>query len=323
MCTAITFHGNDHYFGRNLDLEYHYNEEVTIMPRCFPLHFRCLESKRNHYAIIGMATIAYGYPLYYDATNEWGLSVAGLNFPENAHYCDTKQNFDNIAPFEFIPWILSQCKNIEETLQLLTHTNLIDMKFSSAYPVSSLHWIISDKQSSISVEPRKNGLSIQDNPIGVLTNNPPFEYHMNNLSQYLNLTSAIPNNMFAGQLIVEPTSRGLGAVGLPGDLSSASRFVRASFSKLNAIAPEDEDSCVGQFFHILDSVSQIEGCCKAEKGYVKTVYSSCCNTDRGIYYYTTYNNRQINAVHMHQSVLDGPNLQSFPLIHQEQIRHIN
>ena len=114
MCTAISYTPFDHYFGRNLDLERSYGEQITIMPRKYPLHFRCGKSLDNHYAMIGMAAIADGYPLYFEASNEKGLSLAGLNFPGNAVYYPFCNEKDNIAPFELIPWLLAQCSCVEE-----------------------------------------------------------------------------------------------------------------------------------------------------------------------------------------------------------------
>ena len=124
MCTAITYHTKDHYFGRNLDLEYHYHETVTICPRNFVFHFRRLPPMEQHYAMIGMATVINGYPLYFEATNEKGLSMAGLNFPENAHYMPFDEKKLNIAPFELIPYILCHCADLNEAKKLLSDINI-------------------------------------------------------------------------------------------------------------------------------------------------------------------------------------------------------
>lgn len=319
MCTAITFHSDSHYFGRNLDLEYHYNETVTITPRNYPLYFRKMPEITKHYAIIGVATVSQGYPLYYDATNECGLSIAGLNFPESAQYQTYNPNMVNIAPFELIPWILSQCRNIQEAETILLNLNPLNVSFSDAYPISPLHWIIADWHNSITVEPVESGLKIYKNPMGVLTNNPPFDYHMYNLSNYLNITSQEPRNRFSTDIDLQPYSSGMGAIGLPGDLSSSSRFVRAAFTKLNSKCLPGENESISQFFHILDSVFQQEGCARVGEHYEKTIYTSCCNTDKCIYYYKTYENSQISSVSMHHEDLNGSTLISYPMIHEQKI----
>ncbi len=323
MCTAITFRTKDHYFGRNLDLEYHYQEAVAITPRNFSFPFRKVKTIKKHYAMIGVATIADGYPLYYDATNEMGLSMAGLNFPQNAVYPSCKEYKDNIAPFEFIPWILGSCKNIPDALNLLCNLNLANICFSDSFPLSPLHWIIADKKEAITVEPLTDGLEIYKNQMGVLTNNPPFDYHIHNLKNYLNLTREEPLNRFLPQLDLTPYSRGMGAMGLPGDLSSSSRFVRAVFTKFNSVCQEDESSSISQFFHILGSVTQQSGCVQVGDGFERTVYSSCCNTDRGIYYYKTYENSQITAINMHLEDLNGTEIIDYPLIFDQKIHYLN
>ena len=273
--------------------------------------------------MIGMATVADNYPLYYEATNEKGLSMAGLNFPGNAVYQRKAPDTDNIAPFELIPWILSQCENLEQALKLLTQTNLINEAFNDTFPLTPLHWLIADNTGAMTIEPVASGLKIYENPVGVLTNSPPFDYHMQNLNNYLNLTSDVPKNRFASTAPLEPYSRGMGAIGLPGDLSSASRFVRAAFTKLNSHCADTESASISQFFHILGAVAQQEGCVKVGNSYEKTIYTSCCNTTKGIYYYTTYENSQITAVHLNNAPLGGSHLISYPLITGQQIRTVN
>ena len=109
MCTAISFKTRDHYCGRNLDLEYSFNESVVVMPRRFPLALRSMPALQTHLAMIGTATVIDGFPLYYDATNESGLSIAALNFPGNAHDTPANHAKSNIAPFELIPGLLARC----------------------------------------------------------------------------------------------------------------------------------------------------------------------------------------------------------------------
>lgn len=323
MCTAVTFHTRDHYFGRNLDLEYSYHETVTITPRNYSLQFRNGTVLKTHYAMIGMAMVADNYPLYYDATNEKGLSMAGLNFPGNAVFPPAKAQADNIAPFEFIPWILGQCTTIQEAEIFLKRINLTDIPFSREYPCTPLHWIIADKTSAITVESTVDGLHIMENPVGILTNNPPFPYHLYNLTNYMNLTYAEPVNRFSDTVDLVPYSRGMGGIGLPGDLSSASRFVKAAFTKLNSRCGDSESESISQFFHILGSVAQQNGCVQVGNGFEKTVYSSCCNTDTGVYYYTTYGNSQITGVSLFRENLDSSKLTSYELVKEQQIRMEN
>lgn len=315
MCTAIAFKTKDSYFGRTLDLEYSYDEQVVVTPRNFHFDFRRKESIKNHYAIIGMATVVNNYPLYYEAANEYGLSMGGLNFPGNAFYPEEKEDKDNVSPFEFVPWILSQCKNLDEARCLLKRINICNIPFSKEYPLSPLHWIIADTEKSITVESVKEELKIYENPVGVMTNNPDFDYHITHLEDYSNLTCNTVGTLY---------SRGLGAKGLPGDNSSTSRFVRAVFTKLNSLSGESENESVSQFFHILSSVNQVRGSVRLENGKnVITVYTSCFNLNKGIYYYTTYENRCISAVSMHNCNLESDELIRYPLVKEQIINKQN
>ena len=201
--------------------------------------------------------------------------------------------------------MLSQYATIEQARSAIEKINLVGTTFDNRYPAAKMHWIIADKSGAITVEPTESGLRIYDNAPGVLTNEPPFDMQMFNLNNYMNLSPKQPQNSFSNKLDLGTYSRGMGAIGLPGDLSSASRFAKVAFTKLNSVSGDSESESVNQFFHILGSVDQQRGCCEVADGkYEITLYTSCCNADKGIYYYTTYNNHQICAVDKHKIDLD-------------------
>ena len=324
MCTAATYKTKDFYFGRTLDYEFSYGDEVTITPRNYPFRFIEKGHINTHYAIIGMAHVIDDYPLYYDAVNEKGLGIAGLNFVGNAVYKDKAEGKDNITQFEFIPWILGQCNTVKEARDLIERMNFLNIPFNDELPLAELHWIISDSEESITVEAVEEGIKTYENPVGVLTNNPPFDKQLFELNNYMYLSTKSPENKFATGLDLKRYSRGMGAIGLPGDLSSQSRFIRVAFTKMNSVSEDGEKESVSQFFHILNSVDQQRGCCELENGkYEITLYTSCCNTNKGIYYYTTYDNHQITAVHMHKESLDSNKLIRYQLVKGEQIKDQN
>ncbi len=321
MCTAILYR---HYFGRNFDLEYSYHETITITPRNYPLQFRQKPAIKEHYALIGTAFVQENYPLYYDAINEKGLGMAGLNFPGNAYYHPIDESKDNIGSFEFIPWVLSQCDSVKQARELLKNINIAAIDFNPQLPSSPLHWMIADQNESIVVESMKDGLKVYDNPVNVLTNNPPFDYQLTHLIDYMGLSNQQLTNNFSDKLELNPYSRGMGGMGLPGDLSSASRFVKAAFTLHNSLADETEESSISQFFHVLTSVEQQRGL--VDMGHDQfeiTIYSSCANLETGTYYYTTYDNSQITAVDMSHTDLDASTLTSYPMITKTNIHHQN
>lgn len=328
MCTASTYKTKDFYMGRTFDYEFSYGEEIVVTPRKYVFDFRHTDKLTTHYAMIGMAFVADGYPLYYDAVNEKGLGMAGLNFVGNAVYEDAavnvRTNEVQVAQFEFIPWILGQCASVAEAKRKIANMRLTKTPFSDQLPAAQLHWMIADQEECIVVESMQDELHVYDNPVGVLTNNPPFPMQLFALNNYAGASRKQPANLFAENLQLDAYSRGMGALGIPGDLSSQSRFVKVAFTKLSSISGESENESVSQFFHILGSVEQQRGCCEVADGkYEFTIYTSCCNATKGIYYYTTYNNHQITAVDMHRENLDSNQLIRYPIINEGEIRWQN
>ena len=323
MCTASNYITDNHYFGRNFDYEISYNERVTVTPRNYELKFRKIDDIKTHYAMIGIAAGIDEYPLYYDACNEKGLAIAGLNFAGNAVYREFEEDMINITPFELIPYLLGTCSSVSEAREALGKINLVNINFADELPLSPLHWMISDEVEAIVVEPLAEGLKVYDNPVGVLTNNPPFDKQLFYLNNYRGLSNKNPENTFGVDL--EEYSRGMGAIGLPGDLSSASRFAKVAFTRANSYSDNDEASSVGQFFHILGSVEQQNGCTFIDDPdlYEYTIYTSCYNTNRAILYYRTYHNSQITAVDLNRENLDSSDLINYMLINEEQFNFIN
>lgn len=324
MCTCITFINRDFYFGRNLDLEYSFGEQLVITPRRYPFFWSREGKTQEHYAMIGMGAAEPSYPLYAEAVNEKGLGMAGLNFPGNACYQPYRENMKNAASFELIPWILSRCATVREAEEQIRNLNVTDESFAEHMPPAPLHWMLADRERAIVLEAVKEGLKVYENPVGVLTNNPPFDFQLANLCNYMNLTARPPENRFAGELRLTSYGQGMGAIGLPGDASPASRFVRAAFMKENSVCGQEEADNVTQFFHILDQVSMIRGAVVTAEGkYDITAYSCCVNADRGIYYYKTYENSQIQAVDLRREDLNREDLIRYPLEREQKIRYIN
>lgn len=325
MCTSVALTATDFYFGRTLDLECGFNQQVVVTPRAYPFPLRCGGEMRSHYAMIGMANVAEGYPLYAEAANEKGLCMAGLNFPEYTYYPPEKaENKQNIAPFELIPWLLGQCATVDEAKALLARTQVVAVNFSEKIPLSPLHWHIANKHASIVLECVREGMRIYDNPAHVMTNSPTFDFHMTNLRQYMGLTHRQVENTFSSSMQLTPMGRAWGSLGLPGDATPISRFVRAAYLVHNSVCEGDEVSRVSHFFRILDSVSLTKGSVMTEGGqWDYTQYTCCINADKGIYYYKTYDQPQLTAVHLHHEDLEGSALAVYPLVKRQEIFSAN
>lgn len=307
MCTAISF---GRYFGRNLDWEHSFGEEIVVTPQNFPLKFCHGQTFSRHYAFIGAALPGY-FPLYFDAANEKGLAAAGLNFPHFCHYNQYCEGFENVASFEIIPYVLSQCASVSEAKKLLSRINITDDAFSPSMPPSPLHFIIADSSECLVLEQTVKGRTIYENNVKILTNSPTFDMQLFYLSNFLNLSPCEGENRFSNKITLSPCSRGMGAFFLPGDFSSPSRFVKSAFLTLNSPKFIDENENIRHLFNILGNVSQIKGSNIIDGKSEYTIYSACINTAKGIYFYKTYNGT-FRGVDMHSADLAAKILISYP-----------
>mgnify|MGYP004480513231 CR=1 FL=1 len=259
-----------------------------ITPRDYSFTFRKMPSLDHHYAIIGMALVKDNYPLYFDGVNEEGLGMAGLNFDGPAHFFPVVADKDNVSPFEFIPYVLGQCKSVDKAKKLMANLSLVNINFSDQLQLSPLHWLIADRSGkSIVVESTQSGLHVYDNPVGVLTNNPEFPQQLTNLANYQSVSPAEPINTLTPGVKLNSYSRGIGS-------------------------------------HLLHAVEQQKGLDEvAPDTFEYTIYSDGVNLTTGTFYYTTYDNNQINAVEMRNVNLNSSDLVTYPLVTEQAINHQN
>ena len=307
MCTAIQWNG---LFGRNLDLWCAYGESVVITPRRYPFRFRCGEEMQNHFAMIGMAHPADGYPLYYEAVNEKGLAMAGLHFPEYAYYTapGSGDGKTELAPWELIPWMLGRFASVQEIRRADGTFVVTDLPFRGDLPNTPLHWIIADREECLVLEATAEGCTLTENPSGVLTNSPPIACQLERLRAY----------------DCRPREKG---AGLPGDWSSSSRFVKAAYLRANAMHAETAEENVSRFFHMLDAVAMPAGAVivpyQGKDTPEITVYACCMDLAGGMYYYKTHENSRITAVELHGSKTDGTELVIYPMETKTDFRYLN
>ncbi len=325
MCTAICYKG---LAGRTLDLEYSFAEEVAITPRGWKRKYIHEGKIATKYALVGMAYMHQGTPLYYDTSSESGLYMAALNFPGYARYHTARADRLNLASAELMPYILGGAGTLAEAREMLSSVNVIPDSVGEGLPVTELHWLLTDGDSSLVIEPRENGLEIIENPHQVLTNAPNLAYHTTKIAEFTQLSPDQPTQIGENPHLY---SRGMGAIGLPGDFSSSSRFVRATFlakniknfgtikpltsqnngensniftqisektAKNNEISPQNDNNIkISTFFHITDSLTVPYGAVLTDEGRaVYTVYTSCADLTGGVYYFTTYHHRTPRSV---------------------------
>lgn len=317
MCTALSLTAKDgsHLFGRNMDIEYSFNQSILLTPRRFDYKNRATgEMNQTKYAVIGMGTIIDEHPCYAELFNEKGLAAAGLNFPNYAHWDEKAiEGKTNIPPYDLVLWVTANFETVQEVKEALKDVVLVDVPVNEQTPIAPLHWMICDKTGeSIVVEKTVNGLSVMDNKVGVLTNAPTFDWHLTNLTQYMGLTPTQPKDTTLGEQELHPLGQGLGAFSLPGDYSSPSRFVKAAFLRNNIDYANVNYSGISEFFHILNGVAMIRGSVVTPQHLNDiTLYTSCMDQERGIYYYNTYTNHTVSAINMHNEDLDAKEIKSF------------
>ncbi len=310
-----------------MDIAYYFNQAVMIMPRNYQYQDKVTGNMvTNKRAIIGMGTVIDSHPVLADAMNDVGLACAGLNFQGYAYF--EKEPIDgktNIAPYDFIQWVLSNHETVEEVKHSIEHLELVDCPINENTPVAMLHWMIVDKAgNAVVVEKTKDRLSVHDNHVGVLTNNPPFDWHVTNLNEYLHLTPFSPKETKWGDLTLRALGVGAGTIGIPGDFASVSRFVRIAYLRSHMPKMDGVLQSITQFFHMLDYVKMVKGGVLSDEGLDEyTTYSSCMDQEKGVYYYRTYDNNRINAIEMHKEQIEGINLKIFKYLENQDVNYQN
>ncbi|MBR5516138.1 MAG: choloylglycine hydrolase family protein [Clostridia bacterium] len=286
MCTAIKY-GN--LFGRNFDLDFEFEQNILFTARDFEIPGRNTPALKNHYSIMGMGVISQDFPLYYDAMNEKGLAIAALNFPGFAIYSNTIKNQENIAAFEVIPFVLGKNKSIDEAVEYIKTVNITNVPFSKKYPTTPLHWMLSDKERSVVIEVVSGKVNIYESSADILTNAPSYDIQLFNLSNYMSLSPNPPKNSFSQVLPLSTYSFGMGGMGLPGDLSSMSRFVKGTFLLHNSPAFKSTEQAKTHFFRLLYSVSMTKGAVQTESSKTEyTQYTCCMDLEKLSYTFTSY-----------------------------------
>ncbi|WP_294187206.1 choloylglycine hydrolase [uncultured Clostridium sp.] len=329
MCTALNISSKEgkYFFGRNMDLAYTFNQEVIMMPRSY--EFKDIVSGNiitNNRAILGMGTIIDNHPTIADGMNENGLAAAGLNFAGYAFFeKELSKEKTNVTPYDFIQWILSNHDTVEEVKKSIENIELVDIPINEKTPCPTLHWMVSDKSGkSIVIEKTKEKFAFYDNTVGVMTNNPTFDWHLTNLNEYMFITPNNPKNTEWSNQELTPLGIGAGTLGIPGDFASVSRFVRIAYIRANMPEINNDINAVTQFFHMLDYVKMVKGGVITPEGLEDlTLYSSCMNLEDCIYYYKNYDNNRINTIDMKKEELEGKDLIVYKYLTTQDIYYQN
>lgn len=313
MCTGVRFNDDkgNMFFGRNLDWSVGYGQKIVVTPKGYKYQSAFLGELTPKHALIGMGIVEEGKPLYFDCGNEAGLAIAGLNFPGYAQYeANAVDGKTNIAAYEFPLWIAMNFKTVDEVEEALKSVVIVAKPINDKYPVSLLHYIIGDAKRSIVVEYTADGMQIFHNDVDVLTNQPGYAWHKENLRNYMNLSSVDPGTIKWDKAELSAFGSGSLMRGIPGDYYSPSRFVRVAYLNTHYPAKSSEEENVSRLFHTLAGVAMIDGAAAMADGkFEKTVYTGGYSAATKTYYYNTYEDPTIQKAALSDYDVDGTELQ--------------
>jgi choloylglycine hydrolase len=263
-CTGISLKAQDGAAirGRTLEFGYPLQSNVIVVPAGKEFSAALPDgskgfSYKTRYGIVGAN--AFDHTMIIDGLNDQGLSIGLFYFPGYAQYADvTKENAAHaLAPQDFGMWVLGNFATVDEVKDALKDTVMVPTPFpglgSAKGMVADVHFFIQDKSgNSIAVEPRDGVLKVTDAPLGVMTNAPTYDWHVTNLDNYLNLTVKDIGTEKLGDVTLNATGSGSGLLGLPGDFTPPSRFVRAAIFSQAATPNANAEDAVFSAFHILN-----------------------------------------------------------------------
>ncbi len=300
MCTGIRFTDSkgNMFFGRNLDWSCGYGQRVVITPTGWVPNSPFDAIAKIQRPIYGMGIVAENTPLYFDCANDAGLAVAGLNFPGYAQYEENpKEGKTNVCAWEFPLWVVANFTTVDEVEEALQNTAIVNKPINEQYPCSLLHWIIGDAKRSIVVEYMADGMHVYHDGFDVLTNQPTFAYHAENVRSYISCNPEVVSPVEWGSAELSAYGSGSGMRGIPGDCYSPSRFVRVAYHNAFYPVKDTEEQNVLRLFHTLGAVAMVDGAAKMGDGAFEiTVYTGGVSTQTNTYYYNTYDDPAIQSV---------------------------
>lgn len=305
MCTALTVTTahNDILFGRTMDFSHPLKPSIIHIPKGYRwnnlLDTHVITAK---YDIMGIGQNIN--PITFaDGVNEKGFAIAALYFPGFAHFdknneIDAKQ--PTFAATEIVKLMLNLCADVEQASKLFKRIRIVGVKDAITNTIAPLHWIMTDKSGRCKVvEKTIDGLHICNDAIGVLSNSPNFNWHNENLRNYMNLSPRQTYETNWVDIGLTPFGQGGGTFGLPGDFTPPSRFVRAAFLKTHTLFPADINQAVNTCFHVASNISIPKGVVITERdSYDYTQYTCFIDLNTCDYYYNTYDNIQIKKISM-------------------------
>lgn len=334
-CTGITIKPKDGsvIFGRTLEFAQDLHSNIIIVPRNKDYVGTAPDQKQglhwsSKYGIVGMN--AFGLPIIADGINEKGLHVGIFYFPDYAQYqaVSAKDISKTISPIEVPLYLLGNCTTVDEVTAKIKQLKVGNVLMPQMGGVPPFHYIATDATGkSVVLEYVKGELNIHQNPLGVFTNAPTFDWHMTNLGNYVNLlTNNIAKIEIEGQPI-QGLGQGSGMLGLPGDFTPPSRFVRAVAFSASVFPVQTAREGVLQVFHVLNQFDIPKGAARGDKnGKVSadyTMWTAVSDLKNQNYYFRTYDDSTIRMVNLNSVDLNATEIKTISIQGEEQILDVS
>jgi choloylglycine hydrolase len=328
-CTGIRLVARDGsiVYGRTMEFAPIMNSEALVIPRNLEMTGTAPGSKpgmrwRTKYGAVGLN--AFNQPVIVDGVNERGLAVGAFYFPGYAKYNEvTESEFDcTVAPYEFPTILLTSCASVADVIELASRLKVAEVSAPGLGICPPLHFVAHDAHgNSIVLEHVEGKLVVHNNPVGVITNSPTFDWHMTNLENYVNLTDANKPALELESLKLNGFGQGTGMLGMPGDFTPPSRFVRAVMFSATTEPMETGRDAVLRLFHLLNLFDLPYGAIREVDGNKQTVeytqWTSGSDLKNLRFYFRTVTNSRIRTIDLNQIDLDAASIRSIPTAEDE------
>lgn len=302
MCTAMTLHSlsNEVFFGRTMDFSHDIIPQFYIVPSSHIWKNTITSNPiTDTYRFIGLGQELDGLLGFFDGVNEKGFAAAVLYFAGYAHYQDPSEavSTESIASIDFLHYILGRCSSVKELPSIIKDINIVGFKDPVTNTIAPLHWIATDKSGEcVVIEPTQKGIEIINNPVGVMSNSPNFEWHLTNLRNYCETSPTQTEEVIWDNVSLTPFGQGGGTIPLPGGFTSPERFVRTAYLKAQIPMPKNNKEAINSCFHIVESVSIPKGAVITSRNtYDYTKYTAFINVTTCEYFYKTYDDISITT----------------------------
>jgi len=324
-CTGLQLKAQDNSYvnGRTVEFGIPLDISGVVIPRNYEFEGSLPDGSaglkyKSKYAAVGGGM--FGSTNIADGVNEKGLAIGDFYFQGYATYTPVTAANKNhaLSPTDFSNWIITQFASVDEVKKALNSVVIVATTPKGWPLLPPFHYVVYDKSGkSIVIEPINGKLKVYDNPIGVMTNSPTFDWQMTNLSNYINLSPEnVENKTILGYQIPN-FGQGSGLLGLPGDFTSPSRFVRAAFFSASAVPSATSDQAVLQAFHILNQfdipVGAVRQMTNGQSSDDQTIVTTVKDPTHLKYYFKSYDDQSIKMVDLTQFDLNAKTIKTFAM----------